>query len=426
MIPTLQLHDQIIEFKKLMHSLTTEKDHVTAEIKLRRQEKTYLTAKKLFSAEGNEANTILEGYLREIASVKPGRKLIKALENTKCHLKVELKDRLIFRPYHSTVFIDNTNAISYNTLNSSGDVRKTSSPTWIAFAHELIHALHHFSNPEDPLATTSVNIFPKMDSLEEQRTIIGFHSKLFSKKDCLAIEDVICENAFYMALGLPVRVDHTDETVEQELSAAERPNSHDGYYTWLESTQKNISQIPEDKVGDKEFLFNFLCRNPAALKSLPPHLKKDADFMIQFMDQPHVNLLEELPELSENEDFVMKLLEFNLKFGSSYALSKVPPKMLKSPTFIARLTHSIKTPTHSPSNKSRHAQNEDKAVLSTTFNEQVSEINFKPQPYTFRQRLFKCAVWAFEWIKKLCKKLLANLSACMRARLNRRFFSFHK
>src|ERR1700722_10856727 len=89
--------EQIAIYKNLMTSLTTEKEGVTEEIKKQRQEKTYQIAKGLLTIDGDDQfKTKIDSYLQAITSVKPGRKLIKALAKTKCNIKVKPDDQFHF------------------------------------------------------------------------------------------------------------------------------------------------------------------------------------------------------------------------------------------------------------------------------------------------------------------------------------------
>jgi hypothetical protein len=127
--------------------------------------------------------------------------------------------------------------------------------------------------------------------------------------------DVLCENAFLIALGLPPRVNHLAEDGEDlELNLHKVDNSVDSYCKWLEGKIRGIIEIPIEKASDKEFVINYLCRNPIAIPSLAEELRNEEDFMLELIsNDPYLvrEFLAKFPELHKNNDFMLKLMTKN-------------------------------------------------------------------------------------------------------------------
>lgn len=262
-------------YRSLMMKLTTEREGMSDVKKKQKQEKIYQLTKGLCSIEGDEKLAArVDAYFKEIAAVKPGRKLIKALAKTKTQhlLKIKQGDRFEcgqdsnnLLPLARMIKVKECTWRVHHSVDKNGESCAMKSPAWISFAHELIHALHCFSDPVsyfDYLDLKS-DLLPHMHNLEEQRTITGWNPFLFTKAIAVKNEsgfslesivsfffpqatavktiDVLCENAFNMAIGLPVRIDHR-RVVDSEVALAEAPHSYDSYYSWLEKAIKGSAE----------------------------------------------------------------------------------------------------------------------------------------------------------------------------------------
>lgn len=290
-----------------MNSLIHEKAGVTDEMVKMRQNKVIALAKDLFVVEGDqEIKDKLTSYVENIASVKPGRKLIKALVNNKLKIKIKKGEDFFFRPDDSMVEVGNEENCRINTIDPTFQQKGVKHPTWIMFAHELIHLLHHHN--KEYLKTEKTDILPGMNDLEEQIAIIGYNPRKFTKSNALSAIEIICENAFYLALGLLPRIDHKRADNVDPVEA-KHPKAHvvDAYYVWLENTLNSISKIPEDKKDDKEFILKYLDDYPSAASTLSDKLKSDYDFILQLIVHHHEMLV--LTPLCKDKQFMMQAVQ---------------------------------------------------------------------------------------------------------------------
>lgn len=333
---------QMALYKQLMVRLTTEKERVTPEIKQKRQEKTYKVAKGLFSIAGDDKlNTKIDSYLTEISSVKPGRKLIKALAKTKQVIKVTQGWR--FAQSRGAITVKDCEAEDFNMIDTHGKECGMKSPAWISFAHELIHALNFYTDAQkcNKYEYVTMDILYRMDSLEEQRAITGYDPFLFAQSNTLKPEDVLCENAFHVALGRLPRIDHLQAKQTVEINT--RPQTYDFYYSWLENKLKTLKTIPEDKKTDLDFLIEFLKFYTNVSQVV--YNSYDHDFLLKLYEQAWCKgekLLLLCRELGKDAEFVLKAMDVDKRI-SRYcrALIFADEELLKSKAFVLKALDKI-------------------------------------------------------------------------------------
>lgn len=182
------------------------------------QEKSRRILSKLFSAKSividADKNSSfykkVEEAMREISLVKPGRKLLKRLQGSGVSIKEASNkpqtDGNLFCPPKENRFsvLKNTVYINPSTVsfNISGEKRELfQSDMKVNLAHELIHAMHYFEDPEKSIARARVE-HPVFTNLEELYTITGLSNTSYSETIAL------CENAFLKAWGKKPRVTH--------------------------------------------------------------------------------------------------------------------------------------------------------------------------------------------------------------------------
>ncbi|HEV8052872.1 MAG TPA: hypothetical protein VGP47_10290, partial [Parachlamydiaceae bacterium] len=78
-------------------------------------------------------------------------------------------------------------------------------PLYVGLAHELIHVVHYLLEINKYIIS---KVLKKMDTLEEQHTILGYNHLLFTQKKPLKKIDVLSETAFLLAVKKPPRIDH--------------------------------------------------------------------------------------------------------------------------------------------------------------------------------------------------------------------------
>lgn len=303
------INDNVNLYQKLINDLVKEK----SEINKGKKEKICNLAKDLFIIKDTITQNTVDDYIENIANCKPGRKLIKALHSKKCKFKVKQTEEFKYDNFKRTIGIHDQSNPSCYTINERMEEQLYSHPKWISFAHELIHAFHY---SEDEVLRLCCDIFPDMDNLEEQWTITGYKAVLFEKKENLKPIDVLSENAFNLAVGIPMRINHKGsyETKldQKEISLKENEKI---YYEWMKKTLESINTIPKNKEEDQEFLLEYLGKYPAALKNLKGSLKNDPEFMYKlFSLNENTDVLEHSDELCKNEEFVLKIMRKDTSF----------------------------------------------------------------------------------------------------------------
>src|ERR1700722_18498903 len=232
----LSINEQLSQYKNLMNCLIYEKPKVTQEKIEQKKAKIIRLAKEFIDIQGDEKFILkVFGYIENISSVKPGRKLIKAL--IKCHTQIQVEEGNEFNCWNPLVgnekaalVIGPEKEIIYKSINEFTQ-EYYSMPLWIAFAHELIHILHHNIDAREHKRCHKVtdDILPDMDNLGEQYAITGFNHRLYKKKTLSPI-DILCENAFHLALNLPPRINHRCYICSEIVKAVQVKNPCDPYY----------------------------------------------------------------------------------------------------------------------------------------------------------------------------------------------------
>jgi hypothetical protein len=243
-------------------------------------------------------------------SVKPGRKLIKALVNAGQKIEVvydnEFKFNFAFFQLKAHL---NEDSSSYN--NIFGNYSRK--PAWVSFAHELIHALHHVNNKLvcKNLIKDHKKIIRNMDDFEEQQTIVGFVEEDYLNNKIKCKIDILCENAFLLALGLPPRCDHHTTGLFKVNRDYNKENcTIDTYCEWLEDEISRSKKIPSEKVNDKACVIQHMCDYPKSYDLLPEKWKNDEEFIVELMLELYcMDNLDEIPKLHNNKELMLKLID---------------------------------------------------------------------------------------------------------------------
>jgi hypothetical protein len=316
----ISIADQMVNYQNLMNSLIIEKKGMTEEKKAEKKEKIIALSKNLFLIQGNEdLKKTVKCYITEIASLKPGRKLIKALEKAKILIKVQEGDefytesklttknsKVHLKKFSIAIFPDDSDF--YNTINEMQNERSTLKPQWVSFAHELIHIFHKNSPLSIISIYTKTDILNDMDDLEEQHTIVGFNHYRFSEMPVTDPLAVLCENAFLLALNLPPRIDHASMQYKNlDSNSFKNRKIAEIYYSWLAKNLNDIRTVPEWKKNSKSILVRHLVRHPLAIQSFLDELKKKDHLIIKIINE-NPELLKEFRTLLNNADLLKKIL----------------------------------------------------------------------------------------------------------------------
>ena len=347
--PTLNnysVKEQVALYKTLTEKLITEKQGITEEKLKQKEEKNYQLAKTkgILSIIGDDQfKAKIDAHLRKIASVRPGRKLIKLLAKTQRTVNVQqgpfgFAASTMAPNDPAFIAVDDCESVMLNALDENGDRCVVQAPAWICFAHELIHAQHYYTNFSAcyKYRYTKQDMLPYMGDIEEQITITGFNPFLFAILNTLKPEDMISENAFYLAVGLPVRIDHRAGDTNGTLT--DISHSYDSYYAWIEKEVTSMGKIPEDKKSDLKFLSNSLINYTQAARIIYDEHKDDHDFMIKlycYMDKTKkAKMLSFFPQLRKDSVFIIKLMDFVGKSKAVEILSACDPELRKSKEFV--------------------------------------------------------------------------------------------
>lgn len=305
-----ELPAQMCIFQKLTDSLIYERAETSPETIKEKGDNAYKLAKSLFNIEGEYLfKVIVKKYLKKISQVKPGRVLLKALKVINKTITVKAGKR--FKQCGSTIQLVPGKEEYYFSFN---DNRTTVSkrPTWISFAHELIHSLHLFSHGE-LYAYITQDILEGMTDLEEQHTICGYNFKVFLQKKEIHKLDVLCENSFLLSSGLPFRINHLNALQSNNLTTCfieevDVDKNTQSYYHWLSRALYQTRVIPEEKTQNQEYILNFISTYPMALASIPETLKQDEAFFLKVISVD-VQLFLYAGSLNKSKSFMLKALE---------------------------------------------------------------------------------------------------------------------
>ncbi len=326
---SVNLDSLMANFKQIMSQLIHEKASHSSEHIEFKIAKTEAIAQSIFQITGgDEFKEIVQTDLSLICKLKPGRVLVKALKKYAV-LPIEIKegpeDQFVLNQQLVSVCIkySSKRTRKYYTIfdeqlsdTALPTSRKETSPSYIKLAHEMIHFLHYSQDNakfNKRIENVSRDVFPLMDSREEQLTITGidepFLTKRISEKK-LEKSDLLCENAFLLALQLAPRNCHRERArfnegapnlVSQDLESA--------YYKWIETNLHAINHIPPDKKMDKEFIKEFVLKYPKALKTIDSSLKQDEDFFIDIAEFNSSAIKYFPSELLEDVKFLQALVD---------------------------------------------------------------------------------------------------------------------
>ena len=147
--------------------------------------------------------------LHQLLQLKMGRTLIKKLASLRLKLYVSTCDK-----YEGSCFSPSLRLLQFRfdfplyhpVKHPDGSTHLERSLPAADIAHELIHAWHYLSAPDEfwVCAMQTCFIGDSYDNMEEQRTIAG----LWNAQDGSKQSEPICENAIRLGLGLHGRVNH--------------------------------------------------------------------------------------------------------------------------------------------------------------------------------------------------------------------------
>jgi len=258
----IETSNNMTTYRNLMNSIIHEKEGSNIEEKTK---KAFKRAMKIIvigyelDKRDEEFELQIKEQIREICSLKVGRKLIKCLEQALMFPKIPETYKKHFKNYISIrmnnyddraswilkyhyVYMPKNKLYYISCTTKHGHTFNFKKHTFIVLAHELIHALHAYSglyhdNKED----TSVFLLKDIDGQSEQKTIIGYDSHYLSNKN-----DVICENAFLLASGNYPRINHLGQCDDAPFLDYEPNPTYENissiskmYFDWLE---KEFSQ----------------------------------------------------------------------------------------------------------------------------------------------------------------------------------------
>jgi Domain of unknown function (DUF4116) len=339
-----KFNEQMHVYKEMMCSLIYESENMTKEKKEQKKEKIIELAKDLFSIKGDdEFKKTIDNWIINISELKPGRKLIKALAKEKKDLKIEIEKSYHFYCTGLSIEVEiGKEEEGYAALGRERErVNYFERPLWIEFAHELVHALHTLTNDSGraDASDTRKSILKGMDNLEEQHTIAGFNHRLFLTKTNITPMDMLCENAFLLALNLPPRIDHGFGGDQKDFNCFQEKKTHDLYFKWLENELNFEKNIPNDKKENEEYMLKFLEKYPAAIRSLSEKLKNNEDFMLQLACICSEEFFENFPDLSKNKGFMTKATS---QVPYKNLLKVTPPELFKDKEFVQALVKSAR------------------------------------------------------------------------------------
>lgn len=336
----MSLINLMTNYKITMHELIHEKAEKTFEKTEIKTKKTKELVKTLFKVIGDEPFIEnVQNDLNSICETKPGRILIKSL-STLISAPIEIKqaasDNCIINQKTDNISIEffNSKIREYHTIfdeklpnEKFPSSKKGKCQSYVRLAHEMIHLLHYKkdkTNFNKRIENISRDIFPLMDTREEQFTITGVDEAFLTKKinrGKLEKTDILCENAFLLALKLAPRNSHRElalynknkeKEVNKELETA--------YYDWLEDNLFRINNIPEDEKTNKEFIKEFAEKYPKSLKTIDNSLKNDKEFFTDLVEYNKAAIKHLPGELLRDKDFLTSLI--NKSGGNYFCLPK--------------------------------------------------------------------------------------------------------
>lgn len=304
-------NEQLQIYENLMHQVVYEDKSVSEERIAEEKKLLAIIAKKIIQIEGNaQFKSALHKQIDELVTLKPGRILIRAIADHLQNIRIRPHgEATTFSSRYGYIEIHLNNTF-YETLNSSSEYCTFEKPAFVLLAHELIHVLHHAIDPDGffMCIETKKNIVNEMDNLEEQHTIAGFNPILFSQKEKIKKIDVLCENAFLIALGLPPRINHRlinakkiYKKIQEDSDFYKDPKN--SFFPWVEKELNAIRNIPKDK--DDKFIVTFLLANPESISLNLEELMEKKDIILSLIYED-IDLIEYFPDLMKDKEFMLK------------------------------------------------------------------------------------------------------------------------
>lgn len=346
--PAYQVYcQQEDNFITLLKSIVYEKENTCEDALRIKSETAFKRALPMFSIEGDEDfKHISIDRLKKICSLKPGRVLMKALSRTNFvihgnKIKLTHGNKWAFEtPRQNISCIKSDPHPYYNGLRMDGAQWSDTSriyekPDFITLAHELIHFLHfqlkfpdrsdEYQNHRAWFSHTCEEVFDcigNMDDLEEQHTESGFSHLVFKNLTNLSKTDVLCENAFLFALGIPPRIDHrgyNEKTLQSKIIVKPLKKIVDKkiihiYSEWMKMQLAKIYEIPSCLENDSEFIINRVMNSLDNLQQVP-HFKNSELFITRLLidlknRNQNLNIMEFTNPNLVNENYIKRLLKF--------------------------------------------------------------------------------------------------------------------
>lgn len=309
---------EVMEYKNQMNKLIHEgKQAGLIEQKIETAKE---LSKCLFSIEGSvEFIQLFNQQIAGLCELKPGRKLIKhlsqGLSSNLLYKKIIVKEGGESFAFANEIYVDTRNEEKEGKYNAfaNGSYVISKRPLMVTIAHELIHNLHNLKTSSLPFLSERVmkrhiseGVLRNMDNLEELDTILGITPTPYISDDetgerCIRGTDlpkvrefkksidVMCENAFLLALNLPPRVDHRTynpslPTLDKKWSENQKEKNFDFYYQWLDEVMQ-IETECRSKYDNVEMALKCLTHEkmlPSFFKnSVSRRLLTDIEFLIR-------------------------------------------------------------------------------------------------------------------------------------------------
>ncbi|MBS0621445.1 MAG: DUF4116 domain-containing protein [Verrucomicrobia bacterium] len=288
-----------------------------------------------FDKSNEELTTIVNKHIKEIASIRPGRKLLKSLSKFDKTIEVKKKREFEFQvnsivdiftnkplPTVYEIGVTADEYLEYIGMDSEKNEHLLKRPAWVGFGHELVHAWEAFALEElSEEQEEKETILFSMHNGSEQHTVTGFRQRIFTDKDRLDPMRVLCENTFLLYAHLPPRTRYYNDPLSTEkakFASTVKPLSKEMYYVWLEQRvyTAHLTQLPINKVRDKlyvsrQYLFNYIVQCPIAVNFLAEEWKENREFILDLVQWPHINILPHVPKWCADKQFMLEAIRRN-------------------------------------------------------------------------------------------------------------------
>lgn len=297
----ISLSQHMMTYQKMMCELVCEKASTTPEKKALKESALREIVKEKFAIIGDEAFCErINADINQILSVKPGRKLIKALSKYEQKITIKAGPESLFNRNTFCVSID-TKEIQYTSLFGWS----LQHPCCASLAHELIHAFQKLENRNESYGQKPNCLIKDMDDIYEQDAIVAMwwysetHHKIIKSKI-----DVLCENAFLFALGYPPRINHRGDGLFHVDVNFIHTNYLPGtiefnYHFWLERSAEMASvaqkyrdnplelpTISEQFLNLPYYMNSLFIEEPGLLKFFPTYLNNREYLLGVFVINP--------------------------------------------------------------------------------------------------------------------------------------------